>query len=183
MYKFSYTLNENDYLLFQRFHHKTAPSAMRSRLKTQLMAVIVLLVTIASIYWSGQFGGTVLRTFLHIFGLVYPAIILFAWNIYINLTTRFRLKSIKGDGKIVHSVEVHVHFGEEDLHSFSEIDDARVKYSIYEKICEDKGAVYLYHSATSATIIPHRAFESETQRDEFLTFIHNRVGAAPCRPS
>ena len=172
MYKFNYTLTEKDYFAFVKFHNKNALSAKRVALLLRVAAIIILAATVFSIVMEGQFGG-----FFHIFGVTYSVIILFGWVPLRNIGIKAQLKAMKKDGKAPFGEDAQVYFGDDDVHSISESSETRAKYIGLEKVCEDGGAVYIYMNAIQAFVLPHRAFESDAQRVEFLTFIHGKVSS------
>ena len=173
MYKFNYIVNEKDYLQFVRYHYKTAPSQKRGTLILRGLAIFVLLVTAVSVLTYGGFGGD--RQGLHVSGLFFGCFILFGRALFINLGLKSSVKSMKKDGKAPYGEEIQVEFGENDAHRVSKIGEVRVKYDGLERICEHDGAVYIYIDAIQAFVIPHRVFESEQQKTEFLAFINRKV--------
>ena len=82
---------------------------------------------------------------------------------------------MKKKGRLPFGQNVRIQFDSESFHESTEVGETIVKYSFLEKITEGSHGIYVYFSAMQAVIIPHRAFETEQQKSEFLTFINGKV--------
>ena len=174
MYTFNYTLNEKDYLQFANYHYKNAPSQKRAILIVRLLASFLLLASIVLILLSGGFTSIV-----HVLGIIFAVAALLGWGLIMRVAIKIQIRAMKKDGKAPYGEAAQVHFGEDDVHSVSESTETRAKYASLGRICEDGNAVYIYMNAIQAFVIPHRVFEDEAQKAEFLTFINDRIGASP----
>ena len=170
MFKFNYTLEEKDYLQFAKYHYKNAPSQKRTAFVVRLLAAFLLLASIASAVLSGGFNSTA-----HILGIILSGVILLGWDLIMRSAVKSQIKSMKRDGKAPYGEASQVYFSEDDVHSVSESTETRAKYANLGRICDDGNAVYIYINAIQAFVLPYRAFESEAQKAEFLTFISGKV--------
>jgi hypothetical protein len=171
MYNFNYCLSEKDYLEFNIYHIKNAPSQKRAALIIRLPAIALLIVTAVLVLLSGGFSSNI------IFGAAVASIFLFGWDLIMRIAIKSQIKLMKRDGRAPYDANPQISFGEEEVHEISETSELKVKYVNVEKVCDDKknGAVYIFFSAMQAFILPHRAFESDAHRSEFLAFINGKV--------
>jgi len=109
------------------------------------------------------------------FFLLLGIILIFGKKFIIADSMKTQLKRIKKEGKLPFGKIVKVHFDEKNLHETSEVAETKVNYHNVEKIAEGSHAIYIYISAMQAFILPHRTFESEQQKTEFLFFIKGKV--------
>ena len=105
----------------------------------------------------------------------------FIWSLLIlnRQFIRFRIKraikSVKKDGKLPYGSDVLINFGEELIFEIADGNELKIKYKNLGKVAVGSRAIYIYHNITQAFTVPFSAFETESQRDEFLEFINYKI--------
>ena len=95
---------------------------------------------------------------------------------------RDRMNALKKAGKLDPLPPSRMEFGEEWYSDFSEDSRHEDKYKHIHAIYADEiGSVYLFIFPTVALIIPAHCFTSDTQREEFISFIRSRCPDKPFR--
>jgi len=174
MFQFNYTLSEKDYYDFNEYHLLNSPMNKKGILFYCIL-LPVLLASMILFFWLRY------QNFIQILIMIIAASILSAlWILFLLkklllLNMKSQIKRIKKLGKVVWGVETAVSFGEEFISDISELGESKFKYSVVEKIAVGKTAVYVYIEALRALILPFPVFESEEQKQEFLSFINNKI--------
>jgi len=182
MYTFEYTLDEKDYLEFNKFHHMNSAETKKITKPTNLLFAAIgfvgwILLMFFEIPETLAFLG-ILLGFLTAFCVVVFSLILL-WKPLIMLLVRISIKSMKKQGKLPFGKVNIIHFSEEDIHQIAEISETKVKYDIIEKIDVGDKAIYIYFTAAQAFLVPYSAFENEQQTIDFLSFIKEKVPGKP----
>ena len=175
MYKFNANTSEKDHSDFVRFDNKVSPSKKKSRVSTTLVsgffAVTALIVSTSP-------PGQIFWQFMGIVSAVFCVGQLFLWDkIYWHYTIKAIKTDTKNSSRPLYGNDFYVSFDEESICVVTELSEGKSKYATIDKIYDagPGNAVYLYTGTSRAIIIPHRAFENEEQKDNFLTFIRGKV--------
>ena len=175
MYKFSYTLNDTDYLEFNIFHANNSAVYKKQLLVLRLLLPLVLAVLLLVYYTYNRDPLELL-----IKGIVYAIGSLLWFFVAKSLRTssiKSNIKAMKKSGKLPFGKNTEIQFGEDDIHDISELSESKIKYSVIEKIAMGKNAIYIYFSSIQAFIIPFSVFENEEQKADFLAFINQKFAA------
>jgi hypothetical protein len=86
---------------------------------------------------------------------------------------------MKKSGKLPFSKNVSLSFYDGHFDQVTETAETKTKYSAIERVSEGKAAVYIYIGAIQAFIIPLAAFESESQKAEFMAFLRGKMTNTP----
>lgn len=172
MYKFSYSLDEKDYLEFNRFHFNTASANRKITLLLRLFVPVMLIVLSLPTFVNHEDMYEVLIS--GVICVITSVIWFFAVKPLCMLNIKVSMKFMKKDGKLPYGKNVQIYFNEEEIHETTEVAESKVKYSNIEKIAEGSQAVYIYIGAAQAFIIPLSVFETEVQKNEFLLFINSK---------
>jgi len=167
MYIFDYNLYDSDYLEFNKFHHRISPTTQKI---FYVLTAICALGCLIIFFGQGRYVVSVI-----LFAIV--AGITFGFKHIITLILKININSLKKKGKLPFGKTVKIHFDRDYIHEISEMAESKVNYENIEKIAEEKHGVYVYIGAIQAFIIPHRAFASQQQKSEFLSFINEKVPA------
>jgi len=180
MYTFEYTLDEEDFASFNKYHLMNSPSFKIKTTRTGLVYVaisIMLFLFALFLFLDGQpafisfilwwlCGGMFFGGMIVIFDMKYTS----------DSATSSYIKKTKKEGRLPFNNEpVRVQFGDNNMHLVTELHESEISYRIIERVVEDVNAIYLYYITKGAFILPHRAFESGQQKAEFLTFINGKV--------
>jgi hypothetical protein len=173
-YQFAYTLNEKDYLEFNKYHLTNGPVAKKAMLFQRLFVPFLFaLMLIAFGLASGGDWQPVLIT-----GCVFLLISVAWWfaakHFFAAINTPFLKLNIwimKKSGKLPFSKDVTISFYGDYFVQVTETAEIKTKYAAIERVAEGKTAVYVYIGAIQAFIIPLEAFESESQKAGFLAFV------------
>ena len=174
MFDFSYSLDDTDYLEFNKFHYKTAPASKRIMYATQAFVPVALFIISILFFLNNRDIPAFLMS------VVIYTIISVAWVFSVKplatIQTKITIKNIKKDGRLPYSKTVQIQFDEENITVNSEEAKSEYKYSIIEKIAEGDSAVYIYIGAIQAFIIPFSVFQTADRKNNFLEFIKMKMG-------
>lgn len=175
MFKFNFIMNDDDYFKFTMYHMKTAAS-MKSLFTTFRRQGLVCVILSVAIFALTD-GFTIFATALALAALMLLTVSTIGRNIFLKHLAKKQIKGMKKDGKLPYGKNVSMVFDEEGILSASELNETKVGYEAIERICEAEGddAIYIFISSLQGFIIPHRIFESEAQRAEFMTFIQGKA--------
>ena len=86
------------------------------------------------------------------------------------------IKRMKKNGKLPYTAESTVEFYDDKFISRSENKTEEMPYSVIENICDNTNcAIYIYTDVQSAKIIPYKCFRDDSEREDFLNFIKQKV--------
>ena len=92
------------------------------------------------------------------------------------LCLKINIKALAKKGKLPYWEYSQISFFDEFYIDESSDVKEETKYKAITHICDNKGkAIYLYQGTYRATIIPYNAFDSEVERNEFLSFIEEKT--------
>lgn len=172
MFKFNVTMNDDDYLEYNKFHMFVSPYGRKSMVRAYiLIAVIIAVFALISLFK----GGFTLSAFK---GII-PLIILLALYLifYKSILTFFlkgQLKSYKKSGKMGYSPISELSFYEDRFEEITETNKTEQLYSSIERISiVDKKYIYIHVNSIMAYIIPFSSFNSRTEYEEFMEFFKN----------
>ena len=180
MHNFKFDLTDADYHEFNRFHveqswinRKTSPFI---RWFVPIFFAVMFLVRFASEGFGLQIviHGVLLAIVSTIWLLTERRLSSFVSNLFIKLA----ISSAKRDGKLPYGKSTQIIFYDDYFHEITENSEAKINYSSLERVLIGPTAVYIYMTAISAMLLPHRVFESETQKAEIIAFVSAKINAA-----
>ena len=183
MYIFNYTLDEKDCLEFIKFRYFNLNATDAAKIKKggNPKYLIFYLVTLVIVLFAGIFSTNAILSIISyilasLFAIVALLIIfLILWPRITAGYAKLLLKSLKKKGKLPFGKNIRFELSEEYVAEFSELAEVKVKYENIEKVVEASNAIYIYFNAIQVFALPYRAFESEQQKTEFLSFIKGKV--------
>lgn len=165
----NYNITEDDYIAYNVFHYENAPAYRKQMTAVGLVTPVLLIVI-----------GFVAKGTLDLFTCAVSAIFLVIWfGFGKKRRTKIMERSVK---KLVGNGDFNEFIGlqklvlhEEDFVVESPGKITATSYNAVQKIlCDDK-RIYVYVGSVSAFIVPFSAFESPTQKEEFVAFITSRA--------
>ena len=173
MYRFEFTLNDEDYWEFSKYHANNAPSLKNliTAARLFLPAVLILLTVLSALSYKD------LNSFISriIFYAVSSVVWVFALKPFLLFFLKIQMKLLKKDGKLPYGQNSLVTFGEDFVVDISDETETKIKYTKIEKISVGSIAIYLYFSAAQALVIPFSVFENDAHKAEFLEFIKGKT--------
>lgn len=169
-FSFSFTLNEQDYFEYNKYHLYNTP-ALKKRLLIARFGLSAFFIIFGIVY------GKILEIFgisLVVFGLLALLWIIFFRSIQSRQIKR-NLKVMKKAGKLHYDKEISLHFQDECFTEATPDSEAKIKYSMLERVAVGDTDIYLYTGAAMAYIVPCRAFKDIGEKDAFLTFIASKT--------
>lgn len=165
----NYTLTEEDYLNFNRYYLESSKDFKRMVLITRLIALAGM-VLVFGMMLREVAEQPIFIVVIAVTELLLLAMGIFAKKLLMVATLRqvrkvLRKQNPEGFG------EVTLTFDGKTIKTDSKKSTTEVPVKEIETIADKYDTVLLYISTASAFIIPHRAFESDTQREEFLAAI------------
>jgi len=169
-YKFEFTLDDSDYLEFNKFHAKTSPSQRRSWLWMRFGVGLVGPGVVWFLASNSENTNSLWVVSAVFIALYLPYVLLFD-RIILEPTLKRILKNAKKEGKLSYSQKTVIRFDAEQIHQTSDSGEGTTPYHIIERIGKGKTALYIFIGAMQAIILPYHVFESEAQKQEFIEFI------------
>ena len=179
MYRFEFKLNDLDYTDFHKFHLSNSPAVKKQIFALRLLLPVILVILTAILYKR----ITDFNFFIHrIISLVILSIVwILAIKPLFNFSLGIQIKLMKKDGKLPYGQDNLLIFDEDFYIEIADETESKRKYSKIEKINIRKNMVCVYISVAQAILIPFSAFESEQQRNEFLSFLKDKTNLEPIR--
>lgn len=166
-----YQLTIDDWLAFNRFYHTTS-HVSRNQMRTKKIAFsfIVMCTSFLTLY---AITKTINLAF--IIGVIFVG--LFS---YIGIAKFFVTRLYKnarkiyesGQNKMLREVRT-LTISPNYIETQSSLAENRMKWPLVEKVAVDNEYIFIFISANQAVIIPNRAFQHETQRQEFIALINS----------
>jgi len=179
MYKFEFILTEADYVDFFKFHaeqswinRKTSPF-LRWFVPALFVGTFLLVLPGIDNWLTAVVHGIIIAVF-SIVWLVFEKRISRAIN---HGVMKLSIYASKKEGKLPFGKTTQITFCDEAIREINEISETKVKYSSVERVIKGPKAVYIYVSATQATVLPLSIFESEEQVEELMAFVTERQKA------
>ena len=172
MFKFNYTLDDNDYFEFNKYHVQHSPSQRRNQLLTRFGVPFICAMLV--FYFHRSFDG--LAFWLSVVALVAVAV---GWvvgypKLVLEPLIRRMISNLKRDGKLPFGDTELATFEMDYLRKITSTGERRVCYAALQSIVEGETAIYIYLNALEAVIMPNRIFKDEGQRQSFLKFLHTK---------
>lgn len=171
MFEFQYTLDDEDYLEFNKYHLLNSPAGKRNirilrMLLPAMLAIMLLVIAMQSnADWMELLG---VMTFFFIVSVIW---IVTAQKTMLR-SMRKSIHKLKKDGKLPYSKQTAIRFEDDAFHETTEDTETKTAYRKLENIAVSDHAIYAYTSAMQAYIIPLRVFESDAQRTAFMQFLN-----------
>ena len=172
MYQFEYTMDENDYFEFNKYHLFENPANKKRVLIRRLMVPLACVVIWLIFLLLGADFDT-LSVLLFVYS-VFSVMWFLSYKYSLIFSLRRNIKAMKKQGKLPYSNEVIIQFNEDCFIETTSATETRTKYTNVEKVVLGKSAVYVYMGAIQAYIVPFSVFETEKQKEEFCAFIENK---------
>ena len=142
MFTFNYTLNDEDYLEFNKFYYqeynRTAKATPRMMFLCILVGVSVFLIMIG-LQEHPLYSAAFRYSFFFCAAVFF--ILLILWN---RIGVKFIIGIMKKQGKLPFGKEIRIHFDENSIHEISELMETKVNYVNIERIMESKCAIYFF---------------------------------------
>jgi len=175
MFKFSVTLDDNDYFEYNKHVFFNGPAGRNTLLLYRLLVPMLGAFAIFMFWITGAdaillIGEAVLFAILSV--------------VFFLLAKPFAIKSIRSSianhkkaGKLPYSKESTLLFEEDTFTSTTPEAITTLKYPIIERIVETEKAVYVMVGVLQAVIIPLKAFSDDAEKTKFIEFIQGKIAA------
>ena len=173
-YKLKVNLDDQDYYEFNKYHMSNAPDMKKRNfwLKLYLPALFLLVLIV---YILRGYESHLLCTA----GIVYfiiSIIWIFSLKYLSLLFLKLRIRSMKKNGKMPYSASASMTFFDDYFTEITPDTETNIKYTAVTRISvSELKAIYIYTNTILAYIIPYNAFRSQTEYEEFLQFISEKV--------
>ncbi|MCL2677728.1 MAG: YcxB family protein [Clostridiales bacterium] len=174
MFKFTYTLNEEDYFEFQKWHYLNSPGGkshlLGGRLLTPLFCALIIFV-----FWIAKADALMIiaqaigLTILSIWWIIFGAK---PWGIK---TVRDGVKKLKKNGKLPYGKESTLVFDDEAIIETTSENEIRTVYSAIERVVETERYFFVYKNSAQAIIIPLSVFTADSEKKHFTEFIKSNL--------
>ena len=176
MYQFINSVTEDDYLAFNEYHLLHSTQGKRVLMTHRLLTPSISLFAIV-VFWIADVSRELLITEMIGLGLL-SIVMTISSKKRILKTVKRNIARFKRDGKLPFSKDTIITFDEDHVHEKSNETETRIQYSMIDKVVEGNQVIYIYFSALQAFILPHRSFESDEQKNEFLSFLNTKCQKA-----
>lgn len=173
MYHFRYTLDEQDYFAFNKYHLFNSPTNKKNLLANRLVVPIMFVL-------CGLFIGTIVKEpFLSYYFYIAFGIVAICWLIFFKTIMKKQIKRnmkrMKKRGKLPYQRDITISFEDDVIVEITENGESKVKYSALERVITTEKAIYIYINAMQAILLPCAVFSDEKERDDFIVFISKHV--------
>ena len=174
-YQFTYDINIDDYLAFNRFclsDPTTKRNALRMRI---LLPVALLVISLLLVYAASLEGGLGDWNYLlSAVGLLGALIYAIFQQRFADFSLKRRLEKMRADGSLYCDAKVSFEFSNRNCKLIRTGSESSIPYSSFTHVEEDDGTCYLFTEPQSAHILPARVFASDSDREEFISFIQEK---------
>ncbi|MCL2563022.1 MAG: YcxB family protein [Oscillospiraceae bacterium] len=168
-YQFEYKLTEEDYLDFNVFRlHKSKNNP------TGISWIGLMILLLLSMVMISQGNYRLLWLSLGLL-ILWVLIKVVTSRRYGRFSIKKQIQSIAEDGKLPFGKDNIVSFHEDFVFEIADGNESKTIYENLEKVAVGENAIYIYMNAIQAFILPFSIFETEVQRNEFLTFIKQKA--------
>ena len=175
MNELKFTVNDEDYIEFNRHYLTHSPDNKKLIAMTRLMMPVMFsLLLLIDFLGKESFDGFLFFS-LFLFYAFISTIFFFVVKPLFLFLIKIHIKTMKKHGKLPYGKDVILRVEEEALIEITPEIETKVKYTTIEKIDTGKNAIYIYMNRLQAVIVPFSAFETETSRNEFLYFMQGKA--------
>lgn len=174
MFKLRFKLTEEDYWGFNKYNLYNHPINKKAINKQRIFSPLLLLI----IYFVVWFRGV--DSFVTNLLLASFAVFSVAWFFLVKPFNLFFVKQnynrAKKQGKpMFEESETSFVFEEDSVHVITPKRESKVEYTMFNRICFDNNAIYLYLNQMQAYIFPNRIFKNQTEIDDFVAFLKEKI--------
>lgn len=163
--KVEYNLTKEDYIAFNMHHMDHSPTVKRSLF---IQRYVVALVFLAFPFIFSSISRAPLLLSFIVYGAIFIAWILY-YPRYFMATTKKRILRMIDEGSNANLFGPRsMTLNESGVEEISEHGESKSSWRSIEKIDETADYIYIYISSINAYLVPIRAFEGRTQKDEFV---------------
>lgn len=172
-YRFNVTINEKDYLDYNKFWQFRSPYG-----KKQIRNIRIYLLILFVLYALYRFFRTDFSAD-GVFSILPMLLLCLFFQIFLkgffSLILNLHIKSLKKRGKPGYSPESVLEFSENCFREITSDNKTECKYSTVERISiVDNKNMYIHINSMASYILPLSCFESKEQYDGFLQFIKTK---------
>lgn len=172
MFKFNYTLSDNDYFEYNVFHAFNSPFGKKNALIARFLFP-VLFIMIGLILGFLMTDDIATWCFPILFGLVAVYWLIF-FKRFMTKQIKKNMNRVKKTGKLPYHKEITISFEDDLIIQTTQNGEAKTKYSAIERIAISKNAIYIYINAVQAILIPFTVFPDNKSLEEFLIFFKEK---------
>jgi len=162
MYTFEYTLEEADYVEFNR-HVFYRSRQMRKNMLWLRFGVAVVSLALLPVAARLFYGNPALWV-AYVVLVVFPI----GWVIFFDRFLSALFRRIIRRGGFVFGQNITVVFDGKVIIEKTASGENRTSYDSIKKIADERQGVYVYVDDVRAVILPNRVFESDSQRQELI---------------
>ena len=166
MFEFKYNVTKQDYLEFNLFHINNAAYPRKTIMFRRYgypVSFLVLALLLAYITKHPIISFSVNGAFAILWIAFYKKLTI--------LMTKKHIEKLGRTSKLPYNNDVLLKFDDDFIHEKTEEGELKIKYSALTQIEISDSAIYLYHNALQAFIIPLRVFANEQEKNTFIEFI------------
>lgn len=173
MYQFNYQCDDNDYFAFNQYHLENSVPGKKALLTFRLV-IPVFCILVIMIFLVAHADAKFIIMESVILLIISVLWIIFAKKMYLQ-SIKKGIRKMHKKGKLPYSSQGTLSFGEQEITDSGSIGETKVCYSAIEKIGVTDQAIYLYFTAIQAFILPTSCFNSEKEKQDFLSFILAKI--------
>ena len=170
MFQIKNSITEHDYLAFNEYHLLHSEQGKRAinmfRILTPVLSLLVIVI-----FWIAEVSQVLLITEIIALSIVSIVMAFYSKKILLK-SVKKNIRKLEKDGKLPFNKESTITFNDDSLHEKTIQTETSIQYAAIDKIIQGDQAIYVYFSAIQAFIFPYRSFESDEQKNEFITFLN-----------
>jgi hypothetical protein len=175
--KYSFTINEDDYYEFNKYHLYNSPYSKRRMMFLRIFPPVVFIAI--AIYMGPSMGFKVVSYMIYTIFFTMALVHFLFYKKSMNRTLKRNIKKLRKTGRLHYESEITYEFLEDTFIETTHESESVTKYSMIERVSTGPSAFYLYTSVQVAHIVPFRVFANDSEREAFFSFIQSKVKDMP----
>lgn len=172
LFQFNVTLNDDDYLAYNRFHMIRSPYGAKTLRNFRIvLAAIVVLFMIATVSQTG-FPYALIAIIPSLIVLTVMELLL---PTFLVSSVKSQLKKLKKAGKPAYSPSAVIEFYEDSFVETTDGNRSELKYSTVERISVVDGKyIYIHVNSIMSYIVPVALLDTAEKYDSFMEFLASK---------
>ena len=173
LYQLNITLNEDDYLDFNKFHSFESTHGKKLIRKTRVFFILAMVFFAALVVLV--LGWTTFSIAYAILLLLFTLLYMVFFKKVLTRNIKKQIKLLKKIGKLPFDPVSTLEFYEDKMVDITALQRTEQSYSIFERICVVKDRyVLLYKSSVSAYILPVLQINEQLNQNDFIEFLSKK---------
>lgn len=163
MLEIHYTLNDEDYILFNQFHQIEHSKMGKRNLRfMQAFGPLLSIILIGIFFIAG--ADPILIVIESVVLLIFSVVVVLRAKTAMRKNIRKVIMKMKEEGDLPYSEKGVLKFTDTEIYDCTEKKEMKVNYNEVKAVYEKEDAFYIYIDSMQALIIPKRVLSNETRQ-------------------